>query len=94
MNRRGFFNRVGTLLAAVVVSPSIFLAATKNTGIPEIHLILASTPIVASPRKLKTIWTCEMEQDLVAYYDIRAEKELSRIINEGDRIYVSEYFYR
>jgi len=82
MNRRGFFSRVGTLLAAVAISPSIFLAATKNTGIPEVHLILASTPIVAGPRKLKAIWTCEMEQDLQYMYDLRADEELQRLLTK------------
>jgi hypothetical protein len=80
MNRRGFFSRAGILLAAVAISPSIFLAATKNTGVPKVHLILTSTPIVAGPRRLKTIWTCEMEQDLQYMYDLRSDEELHRLL--------------
>ena len=63
-------------MASIAISPSILLAATKNTGIPKVHLTLSSTPIVAGPRKLKEIWTCECSHKLNAYYSIKTDEEL------------------
>ncbi len=53
-----------------------------DIGIPEINLELRSEEIVAKTRKLKTIWTPELSQDLNAYHAIDAEAELTSMLAE------------
>lgn len=53
-----------------------------DIGIPEINLELKNKEIAAKTRKLKTIWTPEMAQDLNAYHAIDAEMELTNILSE------------
>ena len=47
-----------------------------NTGIPEIDLMLTSSPVTARPYKLRARWSIESEQDFKAYHGISAEVEL------------------
>lgn len=44
--------------------------------IPEIDLILTSSPVTARPHKLRARWSLEAQQDLSAYHGINAEVEL------------------
>lgn len=57
-------------------------AVDKSMEIPEIDVNLASVPIVAKTRKLKTQWTPEFAQDLNAYHSIDAEAELTSFMSE------------
>lgn len=57
-------------------------AVDKSIEIPEIDVKLASEPIVAKTRKLKSQWTPEFAQDLNAYHSIDAEAELTSILSE------------
>jgi hypothetical protein len=45
-------------------------------------LKLTSSPVRARARKLRTRWTCEVNQDLVAMYSVRAEDQLVDAIEE------------
>lgn len=57
-------------------------AVDKSIEIPEIDVNMASVPIVAKTRKLKTQWTPEFAQDLNAYHSIDAEAELTSFMSE------------
>lgn len=57
-------------------------AVDKSIEIPEIDVQMASVPIVAKTRKLKTQWTPEFAQDLNAYHSIDAEAELTSFMSE------------
>ena len=57
-------------------------AVDKSIEIPEIDVQMASQPIVAKTRKLKTQWTPEFAQDLNAYHSIDAEAELTSFMSE------------
>lgn len=57
-------------------------AVDKSIEIPEIDVTMASEPIVAKTRKLKTQWTPEFAQDLNAYHSIDAEAELTSFMSE------------
>jgi hypothetical protein len=59
------------------------LNANNNPiNIPQINIQLRSEAIVAKTRKLKAIWTPEFAQDLNAYQNLDAEKELTNIMSE------------
>ena len=54
-----------------------------NNSLPEVDLVLTSTPVMAKPRKLRTKWSVEAGQDLMAVHNMSAEVELvSAIANE------------
>ncbi len=48
--------------------------------IPELNLEVKSKAVVAETRKLKAIWTPELQQDLAAYHDLDAEAELTSML--------------
>jgi hypothetical protein len=50
--------------------------------IPELNILVRSKAVVAQTRKMKTIWTPELQQDLSAYHDIDAEAELTTMLSE------------
>jgi hypothetical protein len=54
----------------------------KDIGIPEVNLEMRSEPIVAKTRKLKSVWTPELAQDLNAYHSVDAEAELTALLSE------------
>ncbi len=61
----------------------------------EIRLEITQAPISVQTHKLKTAWTVELAQDLMSYYAIDAEAELSQylaeqIAGEKDRMIVRE----
>jgi len=74
MNRRSFLKLLPILTGALTLSPSII----KNVNVPTIKKF--------EKRKLKCIWTVEMEQDLQCYYNIKAEDEITKILTERANI--------
>lgn len=61
----------------------------------ELKLEIVQVPIQTSIHKLKTAWTVELAQDLMAYYAIDAEAELSQLLaeqiaGEKDRMIIRE----
>jgi len=54
----------------------------STLDIPEIDLQMKSEPIVAKTRKLKTMWTPEIMQDLNAYHSIDAQAEVTDVIHK------------
>ena len=51
------------------------VADGSSLNIPQVDLELKSEAIVAKTRKLKAVWTPELDQDLNAYHSIYAEAE-------------------
>jgi len=61
----------------------------------ELKLEIVQVPISTQIHKLKTAWTVELAQDLMAYYAVDAEAELSQLLaeqiaGEKDRMIVRE----
>lgn len=61
----------------------------------ELKLEITQVPIQTQIHKLKTAWTVELAQDLMAYYAIDAEAELSQLLaeqiaGEKDRLIIRE----
>ena len=54
----------------------------NNTGIPEINIKVDSVSITAQTKKLKAVWTPELQQDINAYHNLDAEVELTSILSE------------
>ena len=71
MNRRRFFSNLFGGIVASSVAPSIIIPRLKDRQIWK-----PDSKIIYSRRKLKVSWTDEMDQDLKAYYNIDAEREL------------------
>ena len=74
MNRRSFLKLLPILTGALTLSPSII----KNVNVPTIKKF--------EKRKLKCIWTVEMEQDIQYYHNIKAEDEITKILTERANI--------
>ena len=79
MKRRKF-------IAALVGLPAFAKAAVSLTAAPAptISMQLVSSPVVAKPLKLKAVWTAEFEQELDAYYGIKAERVLDDVLKYYD----------
>lgn len=61
----------------------------------ELKIEIVQVPITTSIHKLKTAWTVELAQDLMAYYAVDAEAELSQLLaeqiaGEKDRMIIRE----
>ena len=61
----------------------------------ELKIEIVQVPITTQIHKLKTAWTVELAQDLMAYYAVDAEAELSQLLaeqiaGEKDRLIVRE----
>jgi len=54
----------------------------NNTAIPEIDIKVDSVSITAMTKKLKAVWTPELQQDINAYHNLDAEVELTGILSE------------
>jgi hypothetical protein len=48
----------------------------------ELRMRITSSPIQTTIRKMKTAWTIELAQDLMAYHAIDAEAELTQLMSE------------
>jgi len=59
-----------------------FWGLENDTGIPEINIKVDSVSITAQTKKLKAIWTPELQQDINAYHNLDAEVELTSILSE------------
>lgn len=53
-----------------------------NTQIPEVDLLLTSSPVVARPRKLRSRWSMEAAANLRTVHGLDAETELSAVLAE------------
>lgn len=53
-----------------------------STGMAEVRLIVTSTTVQVTSRKMKAHWTPELAQDLAAYHSIDAEAELTALLSE------------
>ena len=57
-------------------------ANVDQLNIPEVNLEMRSLPIVAKTRKLKSVWSPELAQDLNAYHSVDAEAELTSMLSD------------
>jgi hypothetical protein len=78
----------GGALGAVVGSTAWSLEAEKQ--IPEINIKIDSIAITAQTRKLKSVWTPELAQDMNAYHSMDAEVELTGILSESIALEVDQ----
>lgn len=62
---------------AAVVTIDYVMNTEGTKYIPEIDFSISDTSISAETRKMKTKWTLETEQDLMAYHGLSAEQELT-----------------
>lgn len=53
-----------------------------NSNMAEVKLIVTSTTVSVTSRKMKAHWTPELAQDLAAYHSIDAEAELTALLSE------------
>ena len=53
-----------------------------NSNMAEVRLIVTSTTVQVTSRKMKAHWTPELTQDLAAYHSIDAEAELTSLLSE------------
>lgn len=75
--------RADTLLQDSTAGPNTLLGDFESTSdIPQINAKILSTFIMSQTKKLKTIWTPELSQDLNAYMALDAEVELTNILSE------------
>lgn len=51
--------------------------------IPQVNIQVRSVPVVAQTRKLKTIWTPELAQDLTAFHNLDPDVELTKVLSES-----------
>ena len=80
ISRKGFLRSLLLAPFAKPVATKIFEAIRDYQE--TFRLTLVSSPIVARTRKLKAAWTCECEQDLNCYYDIKVEAELKNVLTK------------
>ena len=59
-----------------------------NSNIPEVDLILTSSPVVARPRKMKARWSLESAFNLRALHGLEAEVELTSAVGANVRFEV------
>jgi hypothetical protein len=56
--------------------------ATEGGTVKEVHFKLSSVDISAGEKKLKTTWTIEAEQDILAYHGLNIADELLNIMSD------------
>jgi len=74
------FTSTGVATGGIVGATSWGLE--NDVGIPEINIKVDSVSITAQTKKLKAIWTPELQQDINAYHNLDAEVELTSILSE------------
>ena len=52
------------------------------SGVKEVHFRLSSVDVTADSKKLKTTWTIEAEQDIMAYHGLNVADELLNIMSD------------
>jgi hypothetical protein len=81
--RRRFFGQLATIIAASM-APSVLIPSSD-----AFHW----KPILKPKfRKLKAVWTCELEQDLIAYYHADAETTLTSALQETISLDTTDYY--
>jgi len=70
--------------AAVTVDYSTATPTEGGDDIPELDFNMRSEAVIAESKKLKSRWTLESQQDLMAYHGVNAETELLALL--GDEI--------
>ena len=53
-----------------------------NSAMTEVKLVVTSTTVQVTSRKMKAHWTPELAQDLAAYHSVDAEAELTGLLSE------------
>lgn len=51
--------------------------------IPQVNIKINSVAVIANTRKLKTVWTPELSQDITAYFNVDPDIELTRVLSES-----------
>jgi hypothetical protein len=73
---------------AIVVSVNYEYDMEGNSNIPEIDLILTSSPVIARPRKMKARWSLESAFNLRTLHGLEAEVELTSAVGAEIRFEV------
>jgi len=73
---------------AAVVSANYEYDMEGNSNIPEIDLILTSSPVIARPRKMKARWSLESAFNLRTLHGLEAEVELTSAVGAEIRFEV------
>jgi hypothetical protein len=68
MNRRKFLQALGLGIASTTIIGKLIPTAPKKPSVPELEMVLKSTPVVAKTRKLKAVWSPELAEDLKAFH--------------------------
>lgn len=76
--RRQFFGQIATMIAAASAS-SILLP--KSIDKFTFKANDATKVAVFKKHKLKGVWTCELEQDLMCFYGIDVDVEIQQLMN-------------
>lgn len=72
-----------TAAQSVAAHKSVDYATSAESGaVQEIDLKVAEEDVTAIQKKLKAIWTMELEQDLMAYQNLNAETELMTVLQD------------
>lgn len=74
------FTTAPTTGAAITMTYEYDMEA--NSNIPEVDLLLTSSPVVARPRKLRSRWSMEAAANLRTVHGLDAETELSAVLAE------------
>jgi len=74
--------------AAVTISCTYEYDMEGNSNIPEIDLILTSSPVIARPRKMKARWSLESAFNLRTLHGLEAEVELTSAVGAEIRFEV------
>lgn len=75
-------NSAGNTIASVRAMYETYEDLEANSNMAEVKLIVTSTTVSVTSRKMKAHWTPELAQDLAAYHSIDAEAELTALLSE------------
>jgi hypothetical protein len=68
--------------AGVAIEASYEYDMEANDNLPEIDLLLTSSPVIARPRKLRSRWSMEAAANLRTVHGLDAETELTAVLAE------------
>ena len=76
--------QVDSLNGSALTIPSFEsnFAVDSSPRIPDVDIKIDAVSVTATTRKLRARWSPEMAQDLIAYYSIDVEAELTNILSE------------
>ena len=79
MNKRNFLKSIFVL--PFTGKPLLNILGNINLNQPPCYTLnITSIPIIAKTTKLKAVWSEELLQDLKAYHNIDAEKEIEALL--------------